>query len=249
MAEAEKTVTLKESELKEMIAAAATKAATDIMAAQGKPGVAVNEDLKTVLSELVLQMTEVNQQGQPKTKISPEESRKREAATKKAWELIAAARESGAKPEYRLIAPIFLNERLVQPYTRAEKGGKVVQREIVWTGMPSNAMQPINKVAEAIYAAFKESIGSSITLGRVVGPHGGTVKIDDRPYVMSPGGLTIKGDPDKKANATASDHPFADALEIEAPAHDNNNPNSEFVNVLGTVAKPLRRSGLGQEAR
>lgn len=246
MGEAQKTITLTESELEAKIAAAIRAAlpAAPIGASAG-----VSDDVKELFSELVLQMTEVNQQGQPKTKISPEEARKRQTATERAWELIHAAREKGDKPEYKLVTPVYLNERLVTPYTRAEKGGKVIQREIIWTGMPSNGMLPVNKVAKEIFAAFKESIGSSIHLGRVVGPHGGATRTDDRPYVMTPGGLTVKGEPDRKANATASEHPFADALEIEAPAHDNNNPNSEFVNVLGTVAKPLRRSGAGMEAR
>lgn len=247
MAENQKTITLTEGELEAKIAAAVRAALPAAQAVAATAG--VSDDVKELFSELVLQMTEVNQQGQPKTKISPEEARKRQAATDKAWTLIHAARERGDKPEYKLIAPVYLNERLVIPYIRAEgKGGKVTQREIVWTGMPSNGMLPTNKVAKDIYAAFKESIGSSISLGRVVGPHKNATQTDDRPYVMTPGGLVVKGDPDRKANATASEHPFADALEMDTPAHDNNDPNSEFVNVLGTVAKPLRRSGAGIEA-
>lgn len=249
MAGSEKTVTVTESELNALLTGAARQAVADALA-QAKPAsLGVSDEVSTLLSELVLQMTEVNQQGQPKTKISPEEARKRDAATKRAWELIAAARVRGEKPEYKLVTPVYLNERLVMPYTRPQKGGNVVQREIFWTGMPSNGMQPINEVARQIFAAFKESIGSSIVLGRVVGPHGHAVKPDDRPYVMTLGGLIVKGDPDRKANATASEHPFADALEVEVSAHDNNDPNSEFVNVLGTVAKPLRRAGGGLEAR
>lgn len=248
MAGAEKTVTVTESELNALIAGAAKQAVADALA-QSKAAAGVTDEVKALFSELVLQMTEVNQQGQPKTKISPEEARRREIATKRAWELIKQARDRGDKPEYRLVTPVYLNERLVLPYTRPEKGGKVIQREIIWTGMPSNGMQPINAVARDIYAAFKESLGSSITLGRVVGPHGNATVTDDRPYVMTPGGLTVKGEPDRKSYATAAEHPFADALEVEAPAHDNNNPNSEFVNVLGTVAKPLRRAGGGMEAR
>src|ERR1700688_1488342 len=248
MAEA-KTIAMHETpEFKAAVAEAAKAAVADALKDIKAPGGAgVTDEVKELFSELVLQMTEVNQQGQPKTKISPEEARKREAATQRAWELIAAARKRGDAPEYKLIAPVYLNERLVQPFPRAEKGGKVIQREIPWTGMPSLAMLPVNKTAEAIYAAFKESLGASIKLGRIVGPHGGATATDEREWIMSPAGhaikgeMTVKGEPDRRQTATASQHAFPDSLEIPGTAHDNNDPNAPFVHVLGTVAQPLRR--------
>ena len=204
-------------------------------------------EMKGMFSELIGQFQEANEQGRPKTKVPPEEMRRREAATQRAWELIAAARKRGDQPEYKLIAPVYLNERLVQPFTRAEKGGKVIQREITWTGMPSLAMLPVNKTAEAIYAAFKESLGASIKLGRIVGPHGGATATDEREWIMSPAGhaikgeMTVKGEPDRRQTATASQHAFPDALGEAGTGHDNNDPNAPFVHVLGTVAQPLRR--------
>lgn len=247
MAGTEKTVTLAESELNALVAEAAKQAVADALGQARAPS-GVSDEVKELFSELVLQMTEVNQQGQPKTKISPEEARKREAATQRMWGLITDVRRRGVKPEYRLVTPVYLNERMVLPYTRPQKGGRVVQNEIYWDGAPSNGMQPICEDAQAIYAAFKESLGSSIQLGRLVGPHGAATKPDDRPYVMK-GGLVVKGDPDHKASSTASEHPFADALQVKGASRDNNDPNSEFVNVLGTVAQPLRRAGGGLEAR
>lgn len=248
MAGNEKTVTVTEAELNALVASAARQAVADALAHARPPSSGVGDEVKELFSELVLQMTEVNQQGQPKTKISPEEARKRDAATQRMWALIADVRRRGIKPEYRLVTPVYLNERMVLPYTRPQKGGRVVQLEIGWDGAPNNGMQPVCADAQSIYAAFKESIGSSIHLGRVVGPHGAATKPDERPYVMK-GGLVVKGEPDRKASSTASDHPFADALEIKGTPQDNNDPNSEFVNVLGTVAKPLRRAGGGLEAR
>jgi len=244
-----KTVTMTQDEFQaalDKVAESAAHKALEGIRIGDQPALVTNgvgDEVKALFSELVLQMTEINQQGQPKTKISPEEARHREAATAKAWQLIEAARQRNERPEYRLVTPVYLNERLVQPYVRdGGRNGKVRNVEIFWTGMPSLAMLPVNDVAKEIYAAFKESIGTSAKLGRIVGPHGGATRVDDRPYVITPGGLSVKGDPESRATATASVHPFADALDIDAPAGgDNNDPNAEFVHVLGTVAKPLRR--------
>jgi hypothetical protein len=51
--------------------------------------------------------------------------------------------------------------------------------------------------------------------------------------------------------ATAAHHPFAERLEVNGDKQIGNNddPNSEFVHVLGTVAAPLRRSAGGRRPR
>jgi hypothetical protein len=211
-----------------------------------KEGNPVGNDMKALFSELAVQMANVADQGNHKLKVPPETMAKWERARARCLDLVEEAHANGDKPEYKLIGPVYLNERLVQPFVRDQTTGLSFNREIVWTGVPSLSMQPINPVAEKIFAAFKESIGSSLALGRVTGPHGASVQVDGRAYKVTPGGLTVKGDEPMNA-ATAAKHPFADRLEAkgDAATHDNNDPNSEFVHILGTVAAPLRRSAGG----
>jgi hypothetical protein len=226
--------------------AAADGIATALAAATAvKATGVVTDDIKELFSELAVQMSNIADQGNHRTKVAPELLRQWEKARARMWDLIEAARSNGkAKPEYKLLAPVYLNERLIQPFVRDDKSGRARNVEITWTGAPNLAMLPLNPVAEEIFAAFKESIGSTAQLGRVTGPHGGVTRIDGRPYVLTPGGLSVKGEAERVPD-TLSGAPFDDEVRVGRD-HDNNDPNTEFVNILGTVAKPARRSGVGR---
>ena len=234
-------------EFKEAVAQAAAKAAADAIAALTKGGSlgasAFNEDATALFSKMALAIAEISDQGTSRKRVAPEILAQRARSHEQAVGLIIKAREkviearakndkaAEAKwlPEYRVISKIYFNERLIEPFRRlADK--TVANNEIVWTGMPNEALRPINDVAKEIYEAFRASIGSTEKLATA----------DNRPVWITAQGLVVKGDPPKRREGFTEQLPdFKDDLSI---AHDNNDPTAPFVNVLGTIASPARQN-------
>lgn len=190
----------------------------------------VDEATKSFFSTMALSIAEISDQGTQRKRVAPEILARRAAAAERCEKLIAEAREQGLKPEYRVTSKIYFNERLIEPYRREDK--KVVPQEIIWTGMPNEALRPLNKIAEDIYQAYRESIGSTEKLRSITGRHGGSTAIDNRPYSVTPNGLVVKGEISPKLVVGNG----------ETEALDNNDPNAPEVRVLGTVAPPAKRN-------
>lgn len=234
-------------EVKAAIQEAAAKAAAEAVALLAKSGdgqtFAVDEATRSLFGQLALSIADMANQGSGRTKpVSPAVMQQREAAAQRCRDLVEAARERGDKPEYRVVAKIYFNERLIEPF-RKESGreGTVVAQEIVWTGIPNEALRPLNAVAEEIYAAYRESIGSMPVLTKVSYRDGrgglGVVAQDNRPYSMTPNGLVVKGDSNPR-RALNVDHEFADDVQ----PLDNNDPRAPEVAILGTVAPKARKN-------
>ncbi len=233
-------------EFQEAVAAAAEKAAADAVAkvlaalpaaatasapVPGSTGETADL-LGKVLSTLSSNLQAVAQQGQRQRPLSAEEVVRREAADLRMRGLIRSAHEAndpGSKPIYKLTSKIYFNERFIEPYRLVDK--KAVNNEITWTGVPNDAMQPVNDVAQAIFAAWRESTGGPVQL---------VPTADTRPLYMTPQGLTVRGDPPKRQVAVAGEHQFENDLGFTG----NNDPNAPEIAVLGTVAAKARQNSV-----
>lgn len=185
--------------------------------------------LEQVLSKLSMNMAAIGQQGQRQRPLSPEEVATREAAQERLGVLMEACHEEGApKPEYKLIAKTYLNERFLEPMRLVDKVAVAV--EIIYTGVPNDAMVPLNKTAEAIFAAWRATTGGQSIL---------VPTADTRPLWVTAKGLVVKGDPPKRQHV-ASDQNFRDELSFPG----SNSPTNPEVAVLGTVARKARTNAV-----
>lgn len=206
---------------------------------------------KQLFSEMALAIAEMNNQGSGRSKpVAPEIIQQRQAAGERCTALVAKAKEAIRThgptaalemclvPIYRVVSKVYLNERLIEPYKAPEtKGGKPTSTEIYWDGIPSEAMRPLNAVANEIWDAYRDSIGGVPRVGKVKGPHGGIVEPDNRSVWVTLGGHIVKGDAPAKAFVAAPlDH--NDDLGVR----DNNDPNAPYIHVLGTIAAPARQN-------
>lgn len=265
MAEAPKLPLTETPEFKAAVKSAVVEAAPSIIAAalaemgKTKPVAGVDastQDFFANMSQTIaMAVAEISDQGTSRKRVAPEILASREAAEKKCHELIRQAhlkvkeaRHSGNKdqesvwsPEYKVVSKVYFGERMIEPFRR-NPDKSVVAQEIIWFGVPNDALRPVNPVAVEIYEAFKDSVGSTGRLKSIRGAHGGIVAQDTRPVWMTPGGLVVKGDPPPKAFVAA---PLA---EDDLGFKDNNDPNAPEVHVLGTIAAPAKRNTLDTRA-
>lgn len=184
--------------------------------------------MSDILSKLTMNLAAVNQQGERKKPLTPEEVLRRERAHNQMVDLIIASRqEGGQRPAYKLTSKVYLNERFIEPFKIVDR--KAVNNEITWTGVPNDAMAPINAMAEQIFAAWRESTG---------GPTKLVPTADNRPFYTTAAGLTVKGDPPKRQHV-AADPNFQDDL-----GFINGDPNAPEVAVLGTIAPKARNNAV-----
>jgi hypothetical protein len=233
-------------EFQKLVAEAVAKTLAEMGPSPNTPG--VDDATKAFFSQMAASIAEMSDQGTHRRRVPPEIMAKRKAAAEKCEKLIAHARmmihqareekneqkEKLWTPEYRVIAKIYFGERIIDPYRRGPDK-TVVPQEIYWTGAPNECLRPLNKVAEDIYDAYRESIGGSEKLRSITGPHGGIVAQDGRPYSITAGGLVVKGEISPKAVINAPQ-------DFDNSLSDNNDPNAAEVHVLGTVAAPAKRN-------
>lgn len=226
-------------EFKAAVAEAVAKATPAIIAATltevKKGGMPVpggaDDTTRDFFSQMALAIAEISDQGTNRKRVAPELLAKRAAAAELVQRLVAQARKNGDKPEYRIITKVYLNERLIEPYRRLPDK-TVVPQEIMWTGMPNEGMRPLNDVARAIYAAYKESIGSIDRIHTT----------DNRPLWVTPAGLVVKGDAPQKL-VVGNGQPFAEELAVADDGYrDFNDPNATELHILGTIAAPARQN-------
>lgn len=215
---------------------AAVQSAVQKIAAHGAPvGTGTDPQATQLFSQMALAIAEISDQGTDRKRVAPEILAQRAQAHKRAVQLLEFAAKEGLKPEYRVVSKIYFNERFVEPFRRlADKS--VVPNEITWTGMPNDALRPINDIAKQIYTAYRESIGAPVDLQTR----------DNRPVYVTAAGMVVKGDAPKRStlgNGTGTDVPqFGDDLGVKSDPRD---PTAPFVNVLGTVAPAARQNYAG----
>lgn len=251
-------------EAQKLIADAAALAAAAALAkmteAAVSPSGGIDDATKALFSNMALMISEMSYQssGRPKP-VAPEVIQRRAEAGKKMDELIRfarkkirEARDDGDRdqlevwmPRYRVTAKCYFNDVFIEPYRKS--GKDVLPTEIEWTGAPNDALSPINSVASEIFDAYRESIGLMAPLKSLKGSHGGVLAQDNRPYWMTPGGLVVVGDapPNAFVALRGGDAPTGT---IDNPG-SYDDPNAEYVRVMGTIAPPARRGGFAENAR
>lgn len=223
-------------EFQEAVKKAATAAAAEAVAqlAKASGGLNVDDATKSFFSTMALQIAEISDQGTNRKRVAPEVLARRADAAERCVKLVAKAREKGLTPEYQVVSKVYFGERVIDPWRR-NPDKTVVAQEIIWTGIPNEGLKPINAVAEEIFEAYKQSIGSTEKLRSLKGAHGGIVVPDNRPPWMTPGGLVVKGDAPPRLIV-------GEPQKADESGIDNNDPNAPEVRILGTVAAPARRN-------
>lgn len=184
--------------------------------------------------QMALAIAEISDQGTSRKRVAPEVMEQRKQAHDRMVDIILLSKERGLSPEYRLIAKTYLNERFIEPF-KVGPGGKPEPVEIIWDGIPNEAMRPINDIAREIYKEFRLSIGSY------------EQQVKETAHWVSNRGLVIKGEGPvtpqaMKAKETLESMDFKDGLEFKT----QNDPTAPFVSVLGTVAPPARQNFNGE---
>lgn len=195
------------------------------------PAVSSNGDVMAeILDRLSVNMQAVAQQGDRRKPLTAEEIRKREDSYERMKGLILASREPGAeRPEYKVVGKLYLQERFIEPFRLDPATKQQVHNVIAWTGEPSEGMVPLNETAKAIFDAW---------LGYTGGRSGLVPTADNRPLWVTAAGLTVRGDPPKRRTAMDQDYSGGDGSELRV----SNDPMSETVAVLGTVAPRARQN-------
>lgn len=127
---------------------------------------------------LALAIATISDQGVGKGKrVSPEVMAQREAAHERMVKMIIEARttaseaarhgdegaRAAATPSYRLRNKCYLDEQVVEPIWVDPVSKRQMHTEIDWPGVPNDQMIPINDIAVAIYAEWKQSVGQKPT--------------------------------------------------------------------------------------
>ena len=145
-------------------------------------------------SALAMAIAQLTDQGTGRKRVAPEALAAREVACQRMLDLIHQAADEGKVPEYRILAPVYLNEVLHDPMWRTKRG-KLEPTVIGWTGVPSEAMAPENDVARQIFDAFCAWIGA-------VGPRDqGKIKVTPKGRVVYE---QAPSDPELEAAAAAA---------------------------------------------
>lgn len=214
--------------------AAVAQVSTELLAKVQQPAAAPGfGDAEGLFSKLALAIAEISDQGTQRKRVAPEILAQRAAAHGRAVARIIAAREAGEKPEYRLVSKVYLNERFIEPYMPGPNK-QPIPTEIIWSGMPNDAMRPLNDAAREIYAEFRASIGSTEAIKGA----------DNRPLWMTLGGVVVKGDARAQRREVAAPAPFGDDLGVK----NQNDPTAPFIHVLGTVAPAARQNAADNPA-
>ena len=176
-----------------------------------------------------MQLAEVGNQGTGKQVVDPAVLERRGKARARMVELIMAAYHAGKRPEYELTATVHLDDQLITPlYQDANRTTQ--RRHIFFSGVPNEAMQPVEEAAKEIYAAFAESIGK--TYGTV--PQ--LIPVDRRGNLLTPGGNVFQSLPAIPAG-------FTGEVEIDPASMPKPDLPHNGLQVLGQGG----RSGAGRE--
>lgn len=214
----------------------------DAMAAKGGPPVVPgNGDLGELFNKLALAIADISDQGTDRKRIDPRILAERAAEHNRMVDAMVKAKETFGKndpdrPRYRLIAKVFFNEQVIDPFTVDPATKRPLPQEIYWSGVPNLAMQPVNDSAKEIFRHFLGSIGNE------------TAEQKKTAQWVSFGGLTIAGSGPvrRQIPETAQDAPteyvFPENLAIAV------DPTKPEVNILGTVAAPAKQNYAGEPA-
>lgn len=215
------------------VAAAMSETVAKVAAASGEVAPVGNaaDQLGLILEKLSVNLQALNNQGLRNKPLSPAEIQKRDAAQERLIGLLATSRglPQAEWPKYQLTAKAYISERLIEPFYKRDSKGPAIRTEIAYTGVPSDAMVPVDASAKAIFNAWRETTGGQTVL---------VPTADNRPLHVTAAGLVVRGDPPKRSTVAA---PMEEAEGDLAMSNDHTQPE---VAVLGTVAKKARTNAL-----
>jgi len=191
-------------EFKSAVDAAVAKAADSLMArlqtARVEAGTSQADSDGDVVNRLAIAIAQLTDQGvgRYQRKVDPALLAQRQSAHERMIDLILAAHAKGHVPHYALRHKVFLpmggvGEQLVEPmYIGTDKNS--YQRVISWPGVPNEAMIPEDDLADGIFTAFREWIGTEKTgapdpLSKVlaISPNGNVVEGEAAALIMRQG--------------------------------------------------------------
>lgn len=241
MSAEEPKLSLTASELQAMIAEQVAKAL--VVAAPAASGIG---DAKALFEQMALSIAEMSHQTNRTHKpVDPKVLAARKIGAEKleaALAAVHAARKQAADqiygseeerqaaiksvtPKYRLISAVHLNESFIVPFERNPATKKSDPVELHWANEPNDAMVPINDIAKAVHAAFRESRGQRSDVE----------KRSVKPAWMTENGLYVEGGiaPRRRDLETT---PVLRDLEVSTGVAG---PDAEFISVLGKTHAPF----------
>lgn len=180
---------------------------------------------------LAMSLAQLTDQGTGRKRVAPEILRARSEHRDRMTKLIIDARASGAIPVYSLKNKCYLDEVMIEPFYIASDH---TQRptEIEWSGVPNEAMVPVNDIAQQIHAEFVGSIGSLAK----------DDNLPERELKVTPGGVVIKGRPMARNTAKNSVNQPAANSEGLRIRHKDAPGQFKETRILGTVMAPARQT-------
>lgn len=180
---------------------------------------------------LAISIAELTDQGTGRgKKVSPEVIRFRAESRERMVNLIEQAKADGRMPSYRLLNKIYFDEVLVDPVWVNPVTKAPEATEVDWPGIPNEAMQPINEVAEEIFREFKNSIGNYAH------------PVKDEKMGITPGGLVVKGGAVQHRRELKIEPDFTPNEGGLSIKHKGKPGQYKEVRILGHVAAPARQS-------
>lgn len=217
--------TFSEAEVEAIVEAKVAKAVEKILgtlntAREGAGTTAQGGDMQFAQG-LALAIANLANQGQnAKVYVDPAVLAERAEARERMTDAIIAAQAENRLGRYQLRSKVFLNERLIEPFWMDKQTSRPT--EIEWSGVPSEAMVPLNETAKEIHKLFLASIGSKTDLYTP----DGKAKLTPRGHVV------IHGRP---AAARATAPGYTDSLNLPS----GRTPDG-LLHVLGTVVAPVQ---------
>jgi hypothetical protein len=136
-----------------------------------------------VIAGLAQELSTMNDQGVGKktVRLTSAQIADMKAGDERMRELLREYGERNVAPQYEVLRHVYLNENLIEP-TYRDTDRRMKRTNILWMGVPNEAMKPVNAAAEAVYAQFIRSIA-------------GTTRYNERPieidYSRRDGGLKV----------------------------------------------------------
>jgi len=230
--------------------AVAEETAKQLAALQGKNAAVPGEAPEMgIFRNLALAIAEISDQGTDRKRVAPEILAARAKAHASMIVEIMAMRErvaqgvEGALPIYALVAKVYINEVVVDPYCVDGFTHQTVQTRIFWDSVPNPAMRPENEAAKRIHDLYLASIGSTgldvpispvwtTGKGRIITSDGGGAPQSRK---------TINNPDDVRPQVGAALTDFNNRFGVVGSV----DPTKETINVLGTIAPAARRAEVG----
>ena len=134
----------------------------EILASLGSP----KQDTTTAgtFDALAMAIATLTDQGVGRYHVPPDVVKARSEARVRLGKLVMECQRMDENdpqlPKYQLLGKVNLGDQLLEPFW-IDSAHISRRREIVWTGIPNEAMDPMNESAKGIHAAFMDSIGNS----------------------------------------------------------------------------------------